>query len=105
MNRVVLTGRLLKPAIGFSEGRVFKFVIVTESGPGIGQGTSKLSYVPCVVFEPNKELEAALMDNGATKYEWEMQGRVVRSRFDNAEGERRYATEVVVDAYSVRRRS
>lgn len=104
MNVCALSGKLLRPAVGFSEGRLFKFVLVTENGPTFGEEKSRSIYVPCVVFEPNKELENALLESGAVKGEWEMRGRVMRSFFDGADGERRYQTEVVIDPYTIRRR-
>lgn len=101
MNTCFLTGRLTRPAVGFSEGKILKFILATGNQSRESQTQRRISYVPCVIFEPSKELEHSLIASSSTKAQWEMQGRVVRNAFDGAPGERRYSTEVVIDPATV----
>lgn len=101
MNVCSLSGRLMRPAVVFSEGKILKFILVTtQRTPGQPEQL-RTAYVPCVIFEPPKDVETALLSSSSTKASFEMAGKIVRNAFEGASGERRYSTEVVIDPSTV----
>ena len=64
----------------------------TQNGDDNGQ-KERTAHVPCVVFNPSPELEQRFTSAGKGAHV-ELEGRISTSSFE-ANGERRYVTEVV----------
>jgi len=97
MNICMLSGRILRDALVTGEGRVIKFLLVTKyryKTDRVNEGTTT---VPCVLFDPSKEAEEALLEKGKSSIYCECQGRVSRSSYEGHDGQRKYATEVIID--------
>jgi len=101
MNLCVLSGRLLKEPLRAAEGKVMKFMIATKFRFRTDEIKEGTSYVPCVLFDPPKEVEDFFAANAKGTVYCECSGRVNRSSYDGADGERRYSTEVVINPTSL----
>ena len=94
MNTCILSGHLANNAVvKGSETKVLWFVLETRQN-GDGQKKDRVSNVPCVMFNPSKEVEELLSTSGKG-IPVELQGRVQSSSYE-AKGERRLNTEVIV---------
>jgi len=103
MNICHLRGHLHRAAVIFPESKTVKFILVTTEGSPADGKPKRVAYVPCVLFEATRELESALAQGSPQKHLWEMSGRIARSSFEGPSGERRFATEVIVDPTTLRR--
>ena len=95
MNICILSGHLARDAVvKGKEKKLLLFTIVTSNIHDEKEAKERSAYVPCVLFNPSPELETALVQGGKNKYV-ELQGRINSSSYE-ANGERRFVTEVVV---------
>ena len=94
MNLCVLSGELARdPVVKGNDKKLVLFTVVTKTnGEDTGQ-KERTAHVPCVVFNPSLELEQRLTSAGKGTHV-ELEGRISTSSFE-ANGERRYVTEVV----------
>lgn len=93
MNVCIVSGRLLKNAVARgTEAKTLTFTIENRYGSNGGEGNDKVTYVPCVMFNPAPEIEAILTTKGQD-LQVEFEGRITGS---NPEKERRFNTEVIV---------
>jgi single-stranded DNA-binding protein len=104
MNICVISGELQNNAIvRGKKTKALVFTVVTKqpasNGQSDGDADSLASFVPCVVFNPSPELEAALTQGKGMRIE--LQGRVSVSRNEAAD-EPRSNAEVVVYTKTVR---
>lgn len=97
MNNVNLTGRLTQNAVCFGKNKeTLKFSLACRSGYDPATKKPRVDFVPCVFFNASDKLRALLMDSGKGK-PVELRGRISTSSFES-NGERKFATEVLVDA-------
>jgi single-strand DNA-binding protein len=91
MNLCVLSGHLVRDGVvKGTDKKVLLFTLAAKHGAEENGQKERVSHVPCVVFNPSPELEQALK-----KGAWvELEGRISTSSYE-ANGERRYVTEVV----------
>lgn len=95
MNISSLSGKLARNAIvNGDQDRVLVFTLIAKRGFNPETQKDRIDYVPCVIFNPNPELEKQLTQNGKGVY-IECEGRVSSSSYD-VDGQRRYKTEVVL---------
>lgn len=101
MNRFVGVGVLTKDAVlNGAERNVMKFTLETYLGQSKKTGNPRKSYVPCVIFNPSADM-VKLLGSGTRGCMFGLEGRVNTFTFE-ANGEKRYSTEVVVDEWSLR---
>lgn len=101
MNICVISGRLVREALVVGEGKTFRFLAATRYRYRDGEIKEGSAVVPCVLFEPGKELEALLTDKGKGTVYFDGTGRVQQRVFDGEGGEKKYVTEVVLDPATV----
>ena len=95
MNICAIAGRLARDGVvKGTERKVLMFTVETRSGGEDGDKNERVSFVPCVVFNPSPELERKLVTEGKGLYV-ELEGRISSSSYE-ANGERKFQTEVVV---------
>lgn len=100
MNLVALAGRLVRNAVvKGTDKKVLLFTLATKCGYDETEQKDRLTQVPCVVFNPSPELEAALVKNGKDTHV-ELEGRVSTSSYES-NGERKYTTEVIAFSRSI----
>ena len=99
MNSVQLHGRVVKNVIMTGEGKVMKFLLSCKHRYDRGGAKEGSCIVPCTIFDPPQELKEAL-DGKSTIY-MECSGRVSRTSYEKPDGEKIYATEIVVDPVSL----
>ena len=93
MNICVLSGELARdPVVKGADKRLVLFTVTTKS-PNGDDTKERIAHVPCVVFNPTPELELRLT-SARKGTPIELEGRISTSSFE-ANGERRYVTEVV----------
>jgi len=93
MNVCIVSGRLLKNAVARgTEPKTLTFTLENRYGSNGSEGSDKVTYVPCVMFNPTPEIEALLTTQGQN-LQVELEGRIMGS---NPEKERRFNTEVIV---------
>ena len=101
MNVSVVTGRILRNAVlNGVEHKALKFIVVATSKSEGNDSREFNSQVPCVLFNPSEDFAQFMISEGKNR-NVELTGKIVRFRYD-VEGQRRYATEVVVDQKSLR---
>ena len=96
MNICAIAGRLARNGVvKGTEKKVLMFTVETRSGGEDGDNKNeRVSFVPCIVFNPSPELERKLGTEGKGLYV-ELEGRISSSSYE-ANGERKFQTEVVV---------
>lgn len=94
MNVCILSGRVFKNATSKgTEPKTLSFMLETHYGNG-EKGKERSAFVPCVMFNPEPEIEAALTTQGeGLKLEFE--GRISGQSPDANSG-RKYGSEVIV---------
>ena len=95
MNICVISGELARdPVVKGTEKKLVLFTVVTKTHNEDDNGQKeRTAHVPCVVFNPSPELEQRFTSAGKGAHV-ELEGRISTSSFE-ANGERRYVTEVV----------
>ncbi len=95
MNVCTLSGKLVDNAVvNGAEFKALFFTVLTKYGYNTTEKKDRVAYVPCVMWNPNQEIEKLLVENG--KGLWiEVEGRVARSSYEE-NGQRKFNTEVVV---------
>ena len=100
MNRCIITGRLARnAAIRGNGNKALVFTVASKYGHNEKENKERVAFVPCVIFNPSRELEEQLVNQGPKTY-IELEGRVSSSSYES-DGEKRYNTEVVVYNQSV----
>ena len=96
MNICAIAGRLARNGVvKGTEKKVLMFTVETRSGGEDGDNKNeRVSFVPCIVFNPSPELERKLVTDGKGLYV-ELEGRINWSSYE-VNGERKFQTEVVV---------
>ena len=94
MNVVNLSGTLTRNAVGNNLDKALAFTLATPYAQDNAHTEDRLAFVPCVVFQPHKELVETLTSKGKG-LKLELEGRVANSSYE-VNGERRYKTEVIV---------
>ena len=95
MNICILSGRIAKNATTRgSEPKTLSFILETRYGVNGDEKKERVSYVPCVLFNPTPEVESLLTAQGEGQFV-EFEGRVSGSNPDPNTG-RRFNTEVIV---------
>lgn len=92
MNTCILAGRIHENAT-VREGKTKALSFVVEASNG-SNGNDKKDLVNCVLFKPDRELEAMLTEQGKGLYV-ELEGRVSSSSL-KTNGEKRYNSDVIV---------
>lgn len=95
MNVCILSGRLVRNAItsGTNE-KALLFTVATKYGFNASEKKERIAFVPCVLFDPSKELVDLFKEKGKG-LRIECEGRVANSRFE-VNGEVRYKTDVIL---------
>lgn len=95
MNVCILSGELARNAVIYgNQDKVMAFTVVTKYGFNATENKERVAFVPCVMFNPPLDLVKTLSEKG--KGIWlEFEGRVSSSSYE-ADGERKFKTEVVV---------
>jgi len=95
MNVCILSGRVLKNAtVKGTEPKTLSFTLETRYGTGENGRKERSAFVPCVLFNPDPELEETLTSAGEG-LPLEFEGRITGQNPD-AEGGRRFGSEVIV---------
>ena len=101
MNICVLSGTVPRPPVVFGDGRVIKFLITTKYRYPNDSTREGVTAVPCTIFDAPSHVRSQLLDSGVEGRQCQCKGRVQRSGYDGADGQRKFATEVIVDPNSV----
>lgn len=105
MNQVALQGRVVKNAIVTGEGRVLKFLLSCKHKyRNKGNIIESETVVPCVVFDPPAELRDSLQEQSKQSIYLACTGRVSRSSYEKPDGEKLYATDIILDPVSIHMR-
>ncbi len=92
MNVFIGSGKLVRNAVvNGTANKAMKFTIAA----GCNSKKAKVEFVPCVLFNPPKELEILLTQEGKGVLV-KIQGRVSTSKFE-VNGEVKYRTQVIVE--------
>jgi len=95
MNVCILSGRIWKnPTVKGTEPKTLSFLLETKTGLNGADKKERTNFVPCVLFNPDPELEGLLTSQGEGLLV-ELEGRLSGSAPD-ASGGRRFNTEVIV---------
>jgi len=95
MNICILSGRVFKNAlVKGTEPKTLTFTLETKYGYNESGKKDRVAFVPCVLFNPEPEVEALLTTEGEGLVV-ELEGRVSGANPD-ANGGRRFNTEVIV---------
>ena len=95
MNVCLLSGRLLKNAVvRGTEPKALTFTLETKYGFNESEGSDRITYVPCVLFNPAREIEVLLTTQGQALFV-ELEGRINGSH-PEANGGRKFNSEVIV---------
>lgn len=96
MNNVSISGKLARNGtVRESKPRVLSFVLETRVRIQDGdQQKERVAMVPCVLFNPESQIERALTEDGRGLHV-EFEGRIASSSYD-VRGEIRYTCEVIV---------
>src|SRR5688500_18966040 len=100
MNICAISGAIHKNAVvRGKKTKALAFTVITRqpavSGNGDTSDETRLSYVPCVIFDPEHEVEELLVTEGAGVHV-ELQGRIQGSRFEGPNEQERYNADVIV---------
>jgi hypothetical protein len=94
MNVCSLSGRVFKNATSKgTEPKTLSFMLETRYGNG-EKGKERSAFVPCVMFNPDPEIESILTAKGEGLHV-EFEGRISGQNPD-ANGGRKYGSEVIV---------
>ncbi len=94
MNVCSLSGRVFKNATTKgSEPKTLSFMLETRYGNG-EKGKERSAFVPCVMFNPDPEIESTLTTKGGGLY-LELEGRI-SGQSPDANGGRKFGSEVIV---------
>jgi single-stranded DNA-binding protein len=94
MNICAIAGHLPRNAVlKGTDKKVLLFTLAAKSGWDESEQKDRVSYVPCVIFNPSDDLVHSLVNNGKGIYV-QLEGRVVSSSYE-ADGERKFSTEVM----------
>jgi single-stranded DNA-binding protein len=80
--------------MGNNMDKALAFTVATPYGYDEDTKKERISFVPCVIFNPPKELIELLTTRGKG-LPVELEGRVANSSYE-ANGERKYKTDVIV---------
>ncbi len=95
MNVCSLSGRVLKNATSKgSEPKTLSFMLETRYGNGEKGQKERSAFVPCVMFNPDPEIESILTTKGEGLY-LELEGRI-SGQSPDANGGRKFGSEVIV---------
>jgi hypothetical protein len=96
MNIVAISGKVSQNAHlnGSGNIRALKFTIAANSGYDMKKKAERVQYVPCVLFNPDENIQKQLMNEGEGK-EVKFQGNIITSSYEK-NGARIWATEVKV---------
>ena len=94
MNTCTLSGTLARNAIGNNMDKALAFTVATPYGYDQEAKKDRVAFVPCVMFNPPKELVEVLSTRGKGLHV-ELVGRVANSSYE-VNGERKFKTEVIV---------
>jgi single-stranded DNA-binding protein len=95
MNVCILSGKVIKNAtVRGTEPKTLTFTLETKYGYNENEKKDRLAWVPCVLFNPDSEMEALLTTRGQG-LNIELEGRLSGSNPD-ANGGRKFNTEVIV---------
>jgi single-strand DNA-binding protein len=101
MNICVISGRLVRESLKRADSKSLWFLTATRyrhQSENVKEGTT---VVPCVLFFPSKEVEALLNEEAKGTIYVEGTGRIQQRTYDGEGGEKKYVTEVVLDAGTV----
>ena len=101
MNICVLSGTMQKDPVGFADGRVIKFLLKTTYRFPFDSSREGTTTVPCTLFDPSSLLRSQFLDSKIKGRRCQCRGRIQRSSFEGADGQRRFSTDVIVDPNSV----
>jgi hypothetical protein len=95
MNVCILSGRIIKNGTAKgSEPKALSFTLETRYGHNESEGKERITFVPCVLFNPAPEVEALLTTRGEGLLV-ELEGRISGPNPDT-NGNRKFNPEVVV---------
>jgi hypothetical protein len=97
MNLCAISGKLAAMPISVSEGRTIKFLVKTHypsKREGKVYGTA---LVPCVLFDATDSQRDMLLGKDWKEFKVELVGRILRSSYENADDERMWVTQVIVN--------
>lgn len=95
MNVCILSGKVLKNAVvKGAEPKTLTFTLESKYGYNENEKKDRVAFVPCVMFNPEPEVEALLTTQGQGLFV-ELEGRLSGSNPD-ANGGRKFGTEVIV---------
>lgn len=97
MNVCAVSGKLASAPIAVSDGKTIKFLLKTHY-PSKQEGNRfGTAIVPCVLFDALEAQQDMLLGKDYKQFKIELVGRISRSSYENAEGDRVYNTEVIVN--------
>lgn len=101
INQVALTGRLTRePELKYTQGgtAVASFALAVDRNFTNAQGERESDFINCVIWRKSAENFTNFTRKGSLVG---VQGRVQTRTYDNAQGQRVYVTEVVVDNFAL----
>ncbi len=99
MNICIVSGKIQQRPVLIGDGKAMKFTISTRYLYGTTERKEGYASVPCTVFNPSDSLKQFLSSE-EVKY-CKGVGRVHRSSYEDKEGKKIYATEVVLNPESI----
>jgi hypothetical protein len=95
MNACILSGRIIRNGTAKgSEPKALSFTLETRYGQNGSEGKDRVTYVPCVMFNPTPEVESLLTTRGEGLLV-ELEGRISGPN-PETNGNRKFNPEVVV---------
>ena len=95
MNVCILSGKVLKNAlVKGTDPKTLTFTLESKYGYNENEKKDRTAFLPCVIFNPEPEVEALLSTQGQGLFV-ELEGRLSGSNPD-ANGGRKFGTEVIV---------
>jgi hypothetical protein len=95
MNICIVSGRIVRNGVvRGSDTKAVSFTVETKYGFNEEEKRERVAYVPCVLFNPEPEMEALLTNEGEGLFV-ELEGRIHGANSDG-NGPRKFNTEVYV---------
>ena len=98
MNLCTVSGKIASPPLSIGEGKAMKFLIKAHYPSRQEGATYSSSLVPCALFDATETQRGLLVADSYKNLKVELMGRIVRSSYENAEGQRVWDTQVIVSS-------
>ena len=98
MNLCTVSGKIASPPLSISDGKAMKFLVKAHYPSRQEGATHGSSLVPCVLFDVTEAQRGLLAGDSYKNFKIELMGRIVRSSYENAEGQKVWDTQVIVSS-------